>query len=56
MWCFACEKIFARTRFFFWVIARCSVILRVYAPSRGGLRTLLSRAGRPAFMHRWVSG
>jgi hypothetical protein len=25
---FACERIFARTLFFYWVIARCSIILR----------------------------
>ena len=37
---FACERVFVRTLFFYWVIARCSIILRAQAQSVVGFRGL----------------
>jgi hypothetical protein len=52
---FACERIIARTLFFYWVIARSSIILRACAKAVGVL-ICGSWPGRPESLHRWVSG
>jgi hypothetical protein len=43
---FACERIFARTLFFYWVIARHSIILRAQRKGRGWFRELRFVAGK----------
>jgi hypothetical protein len=43
---FACERIFARTLFFYWVIARRSNILRAQRKGRGWFRELRFVAGK----------
>ena len=43
---FACERIFARTLFFYWVIARHSIILRAQRKGRGWFRQLRFVAGK----------
>jgi hypothetical protein len=54
---FACERIFARTLFFSWVIARHSIILRAQRKGRGWFRELrfvAAKARKFAQVGEWL--
>jgi hypothetical protein len=53
---FACERIIARTLFFYWVIARYSIILRACAKAVVvlGLRFVAGKARRFAQVGEWL--
>ena len=53
---FACERIIARTLFFYWVIARSSIILRACAKAVGvfDLRFVAGKARKFAQVGEWL--
>ncbi len=50
---FACERIFARTLFFYWVIARCSIVLRACEEPLD-LRIVAGKARKFAQVGEWL--
>ena len=51
---FACERIFARTRFFYWAIACCSIVLRTQRMRFLELRFVAGKARKFAQVGEWL--